>query len=132
MLYQKTSGPTDFDELRIIDSSNNEGTNSRITEIGQEGMIRWMWVHEGHHKTRNSWYLEMMMPISSILGLLVLYSKTFWVCDKLSDSFHGGLARVFSNFSVVLRVNNSLSGCVCYFFLASLLTIMSLDYVNWA
>ena len=38
MLYQKT-GPTDFDELRIIDSSNNEGTNSRVT--GKSGRKGW-------------------------------------------------------------------------------------------
>ena len=60
-------------------------------------------------KTRNGWYLEMVAPISSILDLLVLYSKTFWVCDKLSDSFHGSLARAFLNFSMVLRVNNSVT-----------------------
>ena len=29
MLYQKT-GSTDFDELRIIDSLNYEGTNSQL------------------------------------------------------------------------------------------------------
>ena len=66
-------------------------------------MVRRTWAHEGRHKTRNSWYLEMVAPISSILGLLVMM---FWVCDKLSDSFHGGLARAFSNFIAVLRVNN--------------------------
>ena len=38
MLYQKT-GPTDFDELRIIDSSNNEGTNSRVA--GKSGGKGW-------------------------------------------------------------------------------------------
>ena len=81
-------------------------------------MVRRTWAHEGRHKNHNSWYLEMVAPISSILGLLVLYSKIIWVCDKLSDSFHGGLARAFANFSAVLRVNNSLSGRVC-FFLAS-------------
>ena len=37
MLYQKT-GPTDFNELRIIDSSNNEGTKSRVTrKLGGKG-----------------------------------------------------------------------------------------------
>ena len=29
-LYQKT-GPTDFDELRVIDSPYNEGTNTVVT-----------------------------------------------------------------------------------------------------
>ena len=27
------------------------------------------------HKTHNGWYLVMVAPISSILGLLILYSK---------------------------------------------------------
>ena len=38
MLYQKT-GPTDFNELWIIDSSNNKGTNSRAT--GKSGGKGW-------------------------------------------------------------------------------------------
>ena len=38
--YQKNGG-TDFDELRIIDSSNNEGTNSLLNgRIGWERMVR--------------------------------------------------------------------------------------------
>ena len=91
-------------------------------------MVRRIWAHKGCHKTRNGWYLEMVAPISFILGILVLYSKTFWVCDKLSDSFHGGLAGEFSNFSAVLHVNNSLIGRVCLLLLlASRLTIVSLD-----
>ena len=32
-------------------------------------------LHNGHHKTSNGWYLGMVAPISSILGLLILYSK---------------------------------------------------------
>ena len=55
--------------------------------------------YNGHHKTRNGWYLGMVAPISSILGLLIL-----------SDSCNGGLARVFASLRAVLRVNNSLSG----------------------
>ena len=46
MLYQKT-GPTDFDELWIIDSSNNEGTNSRV--MGKSGRKGWF-VRCGHMK----------------------------------------------------------------------------------
>ena len=42
MLYQKT-GPTDFDEFRIIDSSNNEGTNSQVT--GKSGRKGWFVGH---------------------------------------------------------------------------------------
>ena len=36
--YLKT-GRTDFDELQVIDSSNNEGTNSRVT--GKSGGKGW-------------------------------------------------------------------------------------------
>ena len=36
--YQK-NGRTDFDELQVIDSLNNEGTNSLVNgRIGHEGM----------------------------------------------------------------------------------------------
>ena len=40
MLYQKT-GLTNFDELRITDSSNNESTNSRVTgnQVGRDGSL---------------------------------------------------------------------------------------------
>ena len=67
MPYQKT-GPTNFDELWIIDSSNNEGTNSRVTGKKQERMVHRTWAHEGRHKTCNGWYLEMVAPIPSNLS----------------------------------------------------------------
>ena len=36
-----------------------------------------------------------------------------WVGNNyISDSFNGGLARAFASLRAVLRVNNSLSGCV--------------------
>ena len=38
-------------------------------------MVRRAWSYNGRHKTRNGWYLGMVVPISSILGLLILYSK---------------------------------------------------------
>ena len=38
MLYQRT-GPTDFDELRIINSLKNKGTNSRV--MGKSGGKGW-------------------------------------------------------------------------------------------
>ena len=38
-------------------------------------MVHRVWSQNEHHKTRNGWYLEMVVPISSILGLLILYSK---------------------------------------------------------
>ena len=54
----------------------NEGTNSLVNgQIGQEGMVHCVWSHNECHKTRNGWYLGMVMPISSIHGLLTLYSK---------------------------------------------------------
>ena len=38
--YQK-NGRTDFDQLQVIDSSNNEGTNSLVNEqIGWERIAR--------------------------------------------------------------------------------------------
>ena len=63
-----------FDQLWV--TSNNEGTNSLVNErIGRERMVRRAWLHNECHKTHNGWYLEMVAPISSILGLLILYSK---------------------------------------------------------
>ena len=33
--------------------------------------------HNEGHKARNGWYLGMVVTISSILSLLILYSKNF-------------------------------------------------------
>ena len=42
-LYQKT-GWTNFDELRVTDSTLNEGINSRVTsELGKERWFCWAW-----------------------------------------------------------------------------------------
>ena len=38
-------------------------------------MVRRTRAHERRHKTRNGWYLGMVAPTSSILSLLILYSK---------------------------------------------------------
>ena len=66
----------DVYQLRDIDSSNNEGTNCLVNgRIGRERMVRHAQSHNGRHKSRNGWYLGMVVPISSILGLLILYSK---------------------------------------------------------
>ena len=63
--------------------------------------------------TRNGWYLGMVAPISSILGLLKFYiAKMLWVSNNLSNNFNGGLARAFASLRAVLCVNNSLSGRV--------------------
>ena len=36
-------------------------------------MVFRAWAHERRHKTRNGWYLGLVGPISSIVGLLILY-----------------------------------------------------------
>ena len=33
----------------------------------------------GHHKTRNGWYLGLVALISSIIGLLILYTVFTWL-----------------------------------------------------
>ena len=73
-LYQKTIG-TDFDQLQDIFHMDNEDTNSWV-------MSWWGWkgfLERGRtidrHKIRCGWYLGLGMPISSIVGMLILYSK---------------------------------------------------------
>ena len=65
MLYQKT-GPTDFDELWIIDSSNNEGTNSRV--MGKSGGKGWF-IGRGHMKGAikldMQWYHAIVLTVVS-------------------------------------------------------------------
>ena len=52
-LYQKT-GWSDFDELRVTDSTLNEGTNSLINERKGAGqMVRRVLSQNELHKTRN-------------------------------------------------------------------------------
>ena len=52
-LYQKT-GCSDFDELRVTDSTLNEGTNSLINERKGAGlMVRRALSQNERHKTRN-------------------------------------------------------------------------------
>ena len=80
MLYQKT-GPTDFDKLRIIDSSNNEGTNSRV--MGKSGEKGWF-VGRGHTKGAikfdMQWYhaivLTVVSGIVSIPYIVLMCSNT--------------------------------------------------------
>ena len=53
----------------------NEGTNSLVmSKLGLEG---WFVVHchTMSHKTHKTWYLGMVTPIFSIIGILILYSK---------------------------------------------------------
>ena len=63
---------TDFNKFRVNDSSYTKGTN--MSESMPNG---WFIVHSctnGCHKTHNGWYLGLMVPVFSIVGLLVLYS----------------------------------------------------------
>ena len=66
----------DFSELRAIDSLHNEGTNTLV--MGGLGWKGWF-VKRGRmnerHSTHIGWYLQMVAPISTIVGLLILYSK---------------------------------------------------------
>ena len=48
---------TDFDELQVDNSSHTKAPFRHTN---------------GHHKTRNGWYLGLVVPISSIVGLLIL------------------------------------------------------------
>ena len=70
-LYQKT-GRTNFDELQVIDSSNNEGTNSLV--IGESGRKGWFIMHS-HATSVIKLAIGMVVPISSILSLLILYTS---------------------------------------------------------
>ena len=40
--------------------------------------------HNEHHKTRNGWYLEMVVRISSILNLLILRYSSIITLKKLA------------------------------------------------
>ena len=65
----------DIKRLQVNDSSYIEGTICLVNEcIGAKGMVFRVWAHKRCHKTPNSWYLGLVEPISSIVGLLILYS----------------------------------------------------------
>ena len=62
---------TNFDELYLY----TKGTNSLVTsELAPNGWFVVRLCTKGHHKTRNGWYLGLVVPVSSIAGLLILYS----------------------------------------------------------
>ena len=64
----------DIKRLQVNDSSYIEGTICLVNEwIGAKGMVFRAWAHERRHKTRNGWYLGLVGPIFSIVGLLILY-----------------------------------------------------------
>ena len=59
--------------LWVIDSSNNEGTNSRVTgELGRKGWFVGHGCTNGAIKLAMAGYLGKVVPISSILDLLIL------------------------------------------------------------
>ena len=62
----------DIKRLQVNDSSYIEGTICLVK-------VPWGWFFEcghtnGRHKTRNGCYLGLVRPISSIVGLLIVYS----------------------------------------------------------
>ena len=78
-LYQKTGWDDFNNELRVTDSTLNEGINCRVTsKLGRKGCF----VRHGHtnecHKTCNGWYLGMAVPTSFIVGILILV-RTYYI-----------------------------------------------------
>ena len=67
---------TDFNELRVNNSSHTKGTSylssKRVNGCQGDGFSS-MGIRMAT-KTRNDWYLGLVAPISSIVGLLILYS----------------------------------------------------------
>ena len=56
-----------------------------------EGPVGWL-SHNERYKTCNGWHSGMMVPISSIIGILILYTyvvRMYYVGQRiLSGSFH--------------------------------------------
>ena len=71
-------------------------------------MVRRALSHGGRHGSCNGWCLVMVAPVSSILGLLILYGGgvvgRWWL--------GGGLAGAFAGLGAVLHVGGSLGGRV--------------------
>ena len=61
----------DFDELRVDDSTQDEGNN---TEVRKELEPNGWFVVCSRKTIANGWYSGMVAPVSSIVGLLILYS----------------------------------------------------------
>ena len=73
-LYQK-SGGTDFIELQDTVSTLNESTNSLVTSRSEPD--GWFVMHRCKTSTikfTNGWFSGLMAPISSIVGVLILYA----------------------------------------------------------
>ena len=74
-MYHKT-GETDFDQLQDMVQVNNEDTNSRVMSwLDWKGWFLERGRTIDRHKIRCGWYLGLGTPISSIVGMLILYSK---------------------------------------------------------
>ena len=57
--------------------------------------------HNKRHKTCNGWYSGMVVPIYSIVGILILYSKNVLALGSVITerySFYGGLVTATVNF----------------------------------
>ena len=95
-LYQK-SGRTDFNELQDTVSTLNEGTNSLVTS---RRMVCRAWAQNERYKICNGWFSGLVVPISSIVGVSILYihSKNVLGQQNLSDSFRGSLFTVPARF----------------------------------
>ena len=72
-LYQKKSGWTDFDELWETVSTLNKGTNSLVMSSQTDGLS--CVGAKRDHKICNGWFTGLVALISSIVGILILYSK---------------------------------------------------------
>ena len=66
--------------FQINNSSNTKGTICLVNGgmgikriVFERGHTNW------HHKTCNGWYLGLVVPISFIVGLLILYSKNMLI-----------------------------------------------------
>ena len=71
----RKTGAMDIKRLQVTDSSYIEGAICLVNErIGVKEIVFQAWAHKHRHKTRNGWYLGLVARISSIVGLLVLYS----------------------------------------------------------
>ena len=74
-LYQKNDG-MDFDQLQDIVNVDNEDTNSQVTSgLGWKGWFNGRGQTIERHKICSGWYSGLVTPISSIVGMLILYSK---------------------------------------------------------
>ena len=67
---------TNVDELQVNNSSHTKGTICLVNggEWAPKGWFFKYGCTNGCHKTLNGWYLGLVAPISSIVGLPILYT----------------------------------------------------------